>query len=177
MVLARFVPIVFTLAIAGALIRKRVAPAGLGTMRTDTGTFAGLLVFTVVLIGALTFFPALLLGPAVQGLTDKNLISSFLAVIVFTVLLGIAYPLLITGISQVVFPGRADGSQIRANGKIVGSKLLASDFTEPVPGKKDETATEPEVLPAAAVGHRLEPQRDVLREPGPQPGQRAVLLP
>ena len=42
MMLARFVPIVFTLAIAGALIRKRVAPAGLGTMRTDTPTFGGL---------------------------------------------------------------------------------------------------------------------------------------
>jgi K+-transporting ATPase ATPase A chain len=69
MVLSRFIPIVFTLAIAGALIRKRVAPAGLGTMRTDTPTFGGLVVFTVVLVGALTFLPALLLGPTVQGLT------------------------------------------------------------------------------------------------------------
>ena len=69
MMLARFVPIIFTLAVAGALIRKRVAPAGLGTMRTDTPTFGGLVVFTVVLVGALTFLPALLLGPAVQGLT------------------------------------------------------------------------------------------------------------
>jgi K+-transporting ATPase ATPase A chain len=71
MVLARFVPIIFTLAIAGALVRKRVSPAGLGTMRTDTPTFGGLVVFTVVLIGALTFLPALLLGPAVQGLTNR----------------------------------------------------------------------------------------------------------
>ncbi len=69
MLFSRFIPIVFTLAIAGALIRKRVAPAGLGTMRTDTPTFGGLVVFTVVLVGALTFLPALLLGPAVQGLT------------------------------------------------------------------------------------------------------------
>jgi K+-transporting ATPase ATPase A chain len=69
MVLSRFIPIIFTLAIAGALIRKRVSPAGLGTMRTDTPTFGGLVVFTVVLVGALTFLPALLLGPAVQGLT------------------------------------------------------------------------------------------------------------
>jgi potassium-transporting ATPase potassium-binding subunit len=71
MMLARFVPIVFTLAIAGALVRKRVSPAGLGTMRTDTPTFGGLLVFTVVLVGALTFLPALLLGPTVQGLTTR----------------------------------------------------------------------------------------------------------
>jgi K+-transporting ATPase ATPase A chain len=69
MMLSRFIPIIFTLAIAGSLIRKRVSPAGLGTMRTDTPTFGGLVVFTVVLVGALTFLPALLLGPAVQGLT------------------------------------------------------------------------------------------------------------
>jgi potassium-transporting ATPase potassium-binding subunit len=71
MVLARFIPIIFTLAVAGVMVRKRVAPAGLGTMRTDTPTFAGLTVGTVVLIGALTFFPALLLGPVVQGMTNQ----------------------------------------------------------------------------------------------------------
>jgi K+-transporting ATPase ATPase A chain len=71
MLVGRFAPIVLTLAIAGALARKRVAPAGLGTMRTDTPTFGGLLVGTVVLIGALTFFPALLLGPVVQGMTTQ----------------------------------------------------------------------------------------------------------
>lgn len=70
MMIARFTPIVFTLAVAGVMLKKRVAPAGLGTMRTDTPTFGGLLVGTVVLIGALTFFPAILLGPAVQSLTS-----------------------------------------------------------------------------------------------------------
>ena len=71
MLLARFIPIVFTLAVAGLMLDKRVAPAGLGTMRTDTPTFAGLVVGVVVLIGALTFFPALLLGPVVQGMTTQ----------------------------------------------------------------------------------------------------------
>jgi K+-transporting ATPase ATPase A chain len=71
MLLGRFVPIVLVLAIAGALVRKKVAPAGLGTLRTDTPTFVSLNVFVVVLIGALTFFPAFLLGPVVQGLTDQ----------------------------------------------------------------------------------------------------------
>jgi K+-transporting ATPase ATPase A chain len=70
MLFARFTPIIFALAVAGVMLRKRVAPAGLGTMRTDTPTFGGLLIGTVVLIGALTFFPAILLGPAVQGLTS-----------------------------------------------------------------------------------------------------------
>jgi len=68
---ARFLPILFVLAIAGSLAKKRVAPAGLGTMRTDTPTFVFLLIGVVVLIGALTFFPALLLGPVVQGLTTR----------------------------------------------------------------------------------------------------------
>jgi K+-transporting ATPase ATPase A chain len=68
---ARFLPIVLVLAVAGGLATKRVAPAGLGTLRTDTPTFVGLLGGTVVLIGALTFFPAILLGPVVQGLTDR----------------------------------------------------------------------------------------------------------
>ncbi len=69
MLFARFGPIVLTLAVAGALAGKRVTPAGLGTMRTDNVTFAVLLIGVVVLVGALTFFPALLLGPIVQGLT------------------------------------------------------------------------------------------------------------
>jgi len=68
---ARFLPILLVLAVAGSLATKRVAPAGLGTLRTDTPTFVGLLGGTVVLIGALTFFPAILLGPVVQGLTDR----------------------------------------------------------------------------------------------------------
>jgi len=70
MLFARFVPIILVIGIAGTLVRKRVAPPGLGTLRTDTPTFVGMNVFVVVLIGALTFFPALLLGPVVQGLTD-----------------------------------------------------------------------------------------------------------
>ena len=68
---ARFAPIILVLAVAGALAGKRVAPQGLGTLRTDTPTFVALLGGVVVLIGALTFFPALLLGPVVQGMTDR----------------------------------------------------------------------------------------------------------
>ncbi len=71
MMFARYVPILIVLAVAGSLARKRVAPAGLGTMRTDNGTFVVLLLGVVVLVGALTFFPALLLGPVVQGLTTQ----------------------------------------------------------------------------------------------------------
>jgi potassium-transporting ATPase potassium-binding subunit len=69
MLFARYAPILFALAVAGTLAGKRVSPAGLGTMRTDNVTFVVLLIGVIVLVGALTFFPALLLGPIVQGLT------------------------------------------------------------------------------------------------------------
>jgi potassium-transporting ATPase potassium-binding subunit len=69
MLFARYAPILFALAVGGALVSKRVSPAGLGTMRTDNPTFVVLLIGVIILVGALTFFPALLLGPIVQGLT------------------------------------------------------------------------------------------------------------
>ncbi len=69
MIFARYAPILFALAVGGALVGKRVSPAGLGTMRTDNPTFVALLIGVIVLVGALTFFPALLLGPIVQGVT------------------------------------------------------------------------------------------------------------
>ena len=51
--------------------------------------------------------------------------------LIFTLLLGIAYPLAITGISQVVFPRQANGSLITAGGKVIGSELIAQNFTKP----------------------------------------------
>lgn len=57
------------------------------------------------------------LGPAVRLL------------VVLTVLVGLAYPLAVTGIAQVVFPGRADGSLVRQHGKVVGSSLIGQSFT------------------------------------------------
>jgi K+-transporting ATPase ATPase A chain len=71
MVLGRYLPIVAVLAVAGSLAGKRVAPAGPGTMRTDSPTFVALLIATILLVALLTFVPALLLGPIAQGLTDR----------------------------------------------------------------------------------------------------------
>ena len=71
MLFGRFAPILLVLAIAGGLAGKRVHPPGLGTLRTDTPTFVVLLIGVIVLVGALTFFPAILLGPVVQGLTTR----------------------------------------------------------------------------------------------------------
>ncbi len=67
----RFPVMLAALAIGGSLAGKRVVPAGPGTFRTDTPTFVVLLLAVVIIVGALTFFPALLLGPVVQSLTPQ----------------------------------------------------------------------------------------------------------
>jgi K+-transporting ATPase ATPase A chain len=71
MFVGRFVPLLAALAVAGSLVGKRVAPLGPGTMRTDTPIFVVLLIGVILLVALLTFVPALLLGPVVQGLTPQ----------------------------------------------------------------------------------------------------------
>ncbi len=71
MLIGRFVPLLAALAVAGSLAGKRVSPLGPGTFRTDTPTFIVLLIGVIVIVAALTFFPAFLLGPIVQGLTPE----------------------------------------------------------------------------------------------------------
>jgi potassium-transporting ATPase KdpC subunit len=59
----------------------------------------------------------------------KNTIRSLLMLIVMTVLLGIIYPFLITGISTLFFNNKANGSLVKIDNKIIGSKLLGQKFT------------------------------------------------
>lgn len=61
----------------------------------------------------------------------KNIMTAVLMTLATTVLLGIVYPFLVTGIAQVVFPKKANGQLIEANGKVVGSRLIAQAFTGP----------------------------------------------
>jgi K+-transporting ATPase ATPase A chain len=68
MLLGRFVPLVAALAIGGSLAAKKAAPVSAGTFRTDGPTFAVLLVGVIVLTAGLMIFPALTLGPIVEGL-------------------------------------------------------------------------------------------------------------
>ncbi|MFD7438518.1 potassium-transporting ATPase subunit KdpA [Streptomyces sp. NPDC059861] len=68
MLLGRFVPMVFVLALAGSLAQQKPVPATAGTLRTDKPLYAGLLVGTVIIITGLTYFPALALGPLAEGL-------------------------------------------------------------------------------------------------------------
>jgi K+-transporting ATPase ATPase A chain len=68
MLAGRFLLIVPVLAIAGSLAAKQPAPASAGTFPTDTPLFAGLLIGVVLIVVGLTFFPAVALGPLVEGL-------------------------------------------------------------------------------------------------------------
>jgi K+-transporting ATPase ATPase C chain len=58
----------------------------------------------------------------------KDLTTGLIAIVALTVVLGLLYPLAITGISQVVFPGAADGSKVSVDGKVVGSRLIGQEF-------------------------------------------------
>ncbi len=71
-------------------------------------------------------------------------LTSILAVIAFTLVFGLAYPLAMTGISQVVFPGKADGSKVTVNGKLVGSSLIGQSFSEPKIGKNGKPVLDEE---------------------------------
>jgi potassium-transporting ATPase potassium-binding subunit len=68
MLFARFVPMMATLAIAGSLVQKKKVAVSAGTLPTHNALFIGLLVFVILLVGALSFFPALALGPIAEFL-------------------------------------------------------------------------------------------------------------
>ena len=81
----------------------------------------------------------------------RDILTAILAVIVFTILLGIVYPLFITGVGQVAFPGNANGQKVYVNGKLVGSKIIGQSFSSPVLEKngkpkeeEEEIVTEPD---------------------------------
>ncbi len=93
----------------------------------------------------------------------RDIVTSAIGIVVFTILLGLIYPLAITGISQVAFPGDANGQQIKVDGKVVGSKIIGQSFASPVIGKngkpeekEEETRhrTRPALLPVASLRHR-----------------------
>jgi K+-transporting ATPase ATPase C chain len=61
----------------------------------------------------------------------KEIAPAFKAMVTFTVLLGLAYPLAATGLAQLLFPDRANGSLILSNGQVVGSSLIGQSFAKP----------------------------------------------
>jgi potassium-transporting ATPase KdpC subunit len=94
-----------------------------------------------------------------------QLITAVRALVVFTALLGLAYPLAVTGLSQVVFDDEADGSLIRRDGEVVGSASLGQTFTGPgyFHGR-----------PSAAGGGASGSEVDVLDDAGEPTGETAT---
>lgn len=80
----------------------------------------------------------------------RDIVTSAIAIVVFTILLGIVYPLAITGVSQVAFPGNANGQRIYVGGKLVGSRIIGQAFADPkmkngkVVEEKGAVVTEPD---------------------------------
>jgi K+-transporting ATPase ATPase C chain len=81
----------------------------------------------------------------------RDITTAVLAMVVFTILLGLVFPLAITGISQLAFPGNANGQKVYVGGRLVGSKIIGQSFQKPVIGKngkpeekEEEVVTEPD---------------------------------
>jgi potassium-transporting ATPase KdpC subunit len=62
----------------------------------------------------------------------KDIITSAIGIVLMTLVFGIFYPLLVTGVSQVAFPGNANGQRLYVNGKVVGSKIIGQQFADQV---------------------------------------------
>lgn len=62
----------------------------------------------------------------------KDIISAFTGIIVLTLFCGLLYPLVVTGVSQVAFPGNANGQKVYVHGKLVGSKIIGQAFADQV---------------------------------------------
>ncbi|HEY7256717.1 MAG TPA: potassium-transporting ATPase subunit C [Solirubrobacterales bacterium] len=84
----------------------------------------------------------------------RDILRPAIAIVVFSLLLGLVYPLVMTGLAQVLFPKSADGSRVELDGRVVGSELIGQDFRRPVispSGKpKLDEEGEPELEPDPA---------------------------
>ena len=76
----------------------------------------------------------------------RDIVTSVIGIIVLTILIGLVYPLVITGVSQVVFPGNANGQKVYAAGKLVGSKIIGQSFSTPVLEKNGKPKEEKGVV-------------------------------
>jgi K+-transporting ATPase ATPase C chain len=99
----------------------------------------------------------------------RDLLIALRSMIVITILFGLGYPLLVTGVGQVIFPGKADGSLIKRDGKVVGSALIGQQFYENVIGRNGKV----EMKDGAAVT-QPDPRYFQTRPSGTAPADNAA---
>ncbi|MGA9750803.1 MAG: potassium-transporting ATPase subunit KdpC [Acidobacteriota bacterium] len=95
----------------------------------------------------------------------RQILTALLAILVLTVLTGIVYPLVVTGLARLLFPSQASGSLIRERGRIVGSTLIGQPFSAPgyFWGRPSATTPFPDD-PALSTGSNLGPTNPALLE-------------
>src|SRR5258707_7610917 len=94
----------------------------------------------------------------------KNLLIALWFTLVTTVMFGVLYPLAITGLAQVLFPGRANGQLIERNGKIVGSRIIGQSFAEPRYFHSRPSSAGTGYDPTSSSGSNLVPTNKLLIE-------------
>jgi potassium-transporting ATPase KdpC subunit len=94
----------------------------------------------------------------------KNLVIALWFTLVTTVMFGVLYPLAITGLAQVLFPGRANGQLIEKNGKLVGSRIIGQAFTEPGYFHSRPSSAGTGYEPTSSSGSNLGPTNKLLIE-------------
>jgi K+-transporting ATPase ATPase C chain len=95
----------------------------------------------------------------------RSSLQALRVLLAFTLITGVAYPLLVTGLAQLAFPGEANGSLIRAGDRVIGSRLVGQAFSDPKYFWSRPSATTPMPYNAAASsGSNLGPLNPALRE-------------
>ena len=94
----------------------------------------------------------------------RSVVRSIVAVVVLTVAFGLIYPVVMTGIAQVAFKNKANGSLITMNGRVVGSKLAAQEFTKPQYFHERPSATVPAYNAMGTTFSNLGPTSPELRD-------------
>jgi potassium-transporting ATPase KdpC subunit len=94
----------------------------------------------------------------------KNFLIALWFTLVTTVMFGVLYPLAITGLAQVLFPGRANGQLLERNGKVVGSRIIGQSFTEPGYFHSRPSSAGTGYDPTSSSGSNLGPTNKVLIE-------------
>lgn len=96
----------------------------------------------------------------------RDIVTSIISIVLFTLLLGILYPVVIEGVGQLAFPGSANGQKIYRDGKLVGSKLIGQAFEVPVIGRNGKPE-EKEGKPVLEADPRYFQSRPSATEPTP----------